>query len=156
MQETLRQLGELLLGSIPTIILFLFAFASYRYILHAPLVRVLEQRHALTTGAVEQARADVAAAEARTAEYEQRIREARQAVYRVQEARRQQALQLRAGVVQEARARASQMIADARAALERDLASAKAALEPQSDRLAGEVIRTLLKPVGAAQPGGAQ
>ena len=42
MQETLRQLGELLLGSIPTVILFVIAHLAYRFILHAPLVRVLE------------------------------------------------------------------------------------------------------------------
>lgn len=154
MQETLRQLGELLLGSIPTIILFAIAYVSYRYLLHAPLVRVLEERHALTVGAVERARADVAAAEAKTAEYEQRLREAKIAIFKSQEARRQQALQIRAQALQQARAAAGQRIAEARQALERDMTAAKSALLPESERLAGEVIRTILKPAQAAQPGG--
>ena|SRR5512146_2670943 len=156
MQETLRQLGELLLGSIPTVFLFLLAYVSYRYLLHAPLVRVLEERHALTVGAAERARADVAAAEAKTAEYEQRLREAKIAIFKAQEARRQQALQVRADAVQQARALASHRIGEARRAIESDISAAKSALLPESERLAGEVIRTILKPAHAAQPGGAQ
>lgn len=154
MQETLRQLGGLLLGSIPTIIIFLIAFAAYRYILHAPLARMLEERHALTVGATEKARADVSAAEAKTAEYEQRLREAKMAVFKAQEARRQAALQIRSNAVQEARARSQQMVSEARQALERDMAVAKARLEPETERLAGEVIRTILRPAQLA--GGAQ
>ena len=37
MDETLRQLGELLLGSIPTIILLLVVFSAYTAIVHKPL-----------------------------------------------------------------------------------------------------------------------
>ena len=156
MQETLRQLGGLLLGSIPTVILFVVAYAAYRYILHAPLARVLEERHALTVGAAERARADVAAAEAKTAEYEQRLRESKIAIFKAQEARRQQALQVRADALHQAREIAGQRIAEARQAIARDMAAAKAALLPESERLAGEVIQTILKPARAAQPGGAR
>lgn len=156
MQETLRQLGGLLLGSIPTVILFVVAYAAYRYILHTPLARVLEERHALTVGAAERARADVAAAEAKTAEYEQRLRESKIAIFKAQEARRQQALQVRADALHQAREIAGQRIAEARQAIARDMAAAKAALLPESERLAGEVIQTILKPARAAQPGGAR
>src|SRR5947209_17975235 len=96
MDETLRQLGGLLLGSIPTIIMLLVLWGAYAVIVHKPLSKVLAERRAKTQGAIEKARADVAAAEARTAEYEQRLREARMAVFRTQEARRQAALQARA------------------------------------------------------------
>ena len=77
MDEILKQLGGLLLGSIPTIILFLVLFASYRSLVHVPLTKVLAERRTRTEGASGKARADMAAAEARTAEYEQRVREAR-------------------------------------------------------------------------------
>src|SRR5215469_14254801 len=99
MDETLRQVGELLLGSIPTIILMVLLYVAYKFIVHKPLTAVLEERHSRTEGAVEKARADVAAAEARTAEYEQRLREARAAVFKAQEARRQAALQARSAAV---------------------------------------------------------
>jgi F-type H+-transporting ATPase subunit b len=150
MEETLRQLGELLLGAIPTVVLFVLVYAAYRSVVHAPLERVLGERRAKTEGAVEKARADVAAAEAKTAEYEQRLREARVAVFKAQEARRQQALQMRASIVAEARARAGQQVQEARTAIERDMNAAKSGLQAEADRLATEIIRTILKPAAAA------
>jgi len=44
MDETLRQLGELLLGSVPTVILLTLLFALYSAIVHKPLQRVLAER----------------------------------------------------------------------------------------------------------------
>ena len=65
MDQTLRQLGELLLGSVPTVILLALLYALYTTIVHKPLQRVLAERRSKTEGAVEQSRADIAAAEAR-------------------------------------------------------------------------------------------
>ncbi len=88
MDETLRQLGELLLGAVPTVILLALLYVLYTLIVHKPLRRVLAERRSKTEGAVEKSRADIAAAEARTSEYEQRLREARATLFRAQEARR--------------------------------------------------------------------
>ena len=148
MDETLRQLGGLLLGSIPTIILLLVLYGAYSVIVHRPLARVLAERHAKTEGAVEKARADVAAAEARTAEYEQRLREARAAVFKNQETRRQGALQARAAAVATARTKAREQVQQARAAIEKDKTAAQESLQADSARLAGEIIRRVLSPVG--------
>ena len=149
MDETLRQLGGLLLGSIPTIILLLVLYAAYTFIVHRPLARVLAERHAKTEGAIEKARADVAAAEARTAEYEQRLREARTAVFKSQEAHRQAALQARTAAVATARAKAGEQVQQARAAIDKDKVAAQESLQADSARLAGEIIRRVLAPVGA-------
>jgi len=146
MDETLRQLGGLLLGSIPTIILLVIVFSLYLGLVHKPLTRVLAERHSRTEGAVEKARADIAAAEARTADYEQRLREARLAIFKAQEARRQKALQRRAALVAEARTRAQQQVQEAREGMERDKAIARRALEAEAGTLAAEIIRTVLQP----------
>lgn len=151
MDETLRQLGGLLLGSIPTILLFLVTFFAYRLIVHGRLEQVLHERYQRTEGAIEKARADVASAEAKTSEYEQRLREARMAIFRAQEARRQKALAARATAMAEARERARQQVAQARSHVSEELEAAKRQLIPESDRLAGEVIRAILKPVAVAQ-----
>ena len=45
MEETLRQLGEIALGSIPTILLFLIVYTSYRFLVHNPLEKILAERH---------------------------------------------------------------------------------------------------------------
>jgi F-type H+-transporting ATPase subunit b len=136
---------------VPTIVLFVVAYLSYRYIVHGRLEQVLKERYARTEGAIEQARADIAAAEAKTAEYEHRLREAKVSIFKVQEARRAEALKTRAAAVADARELASAEVAQARARLEQELATAKAQLQPQAERLAGEVIRTILKPVAVAQ-----
>ncbi|MGZ4838143.1 MAG: F0F1 ATP synthase subunit B family protein [Terriglobales bacterium] len=151
MDETLRQLGGLLLGSIPTILLFLVTFFAYRLIVHGRLEQVLHERYQRTEGAIEKARADVASAEAKTSEYEQRLREARMAIFRAQEARRQKALAARAAAMAEARERARQQVAQARSHVSEELEAAKRQLIPESERLAGEVIRAILKPVAVAQ-----
>src|SRR5689334_6502819 len=114
MDETFRQIGELLLGSVPTIIFFLLLYALYTILVHKPLLRVLAERRERTQGAIEKARADVVTAETRTAEYEQRLRDARLALFKAQEARRAKAAQARADAVAEARKRAQAQVEQAR------------------------------------------
>jgi F-type H+-transporting ATPase subunit b len=151
MDETLRQLGGLLLGSVPTIILFLITYFAYRTIVHGKLESVLQERYVRTEGAIEKARADLAAAEAKTTEYEQRLRQAKMAVFKTQEQRRQKALAARAAALAEARERAGQQVSEAREQIAQQLEVAKRQLQPESERLASEVIRIILKPVAVAQ-----
>lgn len=153
MDETVRQIGELLLGSVPTIVYMLLLWGAYSLLVHRPLKRILGERHDRTEGAIEKARADVAAAEARTAEYEQRLREARLSVFKAQEARRQKAAQARSNAVADARTKAQTQIDKAKADIENDRQLAQTNLEAESGRMASEIIRTVLKPVavGARQ-----
>ena len=118
MDQTLHQLGELLLGSVPTVILLTLLYALYTTIVHKPLRRVLDERRSKTEGAVEKSRADIAAAEARTSEYEQKLREARAAVFRKQEEKRQAVVQSRANAVNEARTKAQTQVQAAKADIE--------------------------------------
>ncbi len=149
MDETLRQLGELLLGAIPTVIFVTLLYGLYAVLVHRPLTRVLAERRAKTEGAVEKARADIAAAEARTAEYEQRLREARVAVFKAQEARRQQAIQTRANAVAEARVNAQKQVEQARASIHKDQEAAKAGLQADASKLVNEIVRVVLRPAVA-------
>jgi F-type H+-transporting ATPase subunit b len=151
MDETLRQVGELLLRAIPTVILFVILYVSYRLLVHNRLVEVLSERRALTEGALERARADIAAAEARTAEYERSIREAKIVLYKARESRRQKALEARAAAIAEARAAADARIREARAAIQNDVAQAKRTLQSEAESLAAEIIRSILKPATFAQ-----
>jgi F-type H+-transporting ATPase subunit b len=147
MDQTLRQLGELLLGAVPTVILLTLLYALYSVIVHKPLRRTLEERHNKTEGAIEKSRADIAAAEARTAEYEQKLREARASVFRTQEARRQAALQARANAVTDARTKAESQVQAAKKAIEADRVAAEGTLQKEAAALAGEIVRRVLQPV---------
>ncbi len=154
MDEIAKQLGGLLLGSVPTVIFVVLLFGIYTAVVHKPLIKVLAERRSRTEGAIEKARADIAQAEARTAEYEQRMREARMTVFKRQEARRQQAMQTRAAAVAEARSRAQAQVEKARAAIEQDKAMAQSGLQAESGKLAAAIIRTILQPATQAPAGG--
>src|ERR1700681_3958233 len=134
MNEIFGQLGGLLLGSVPTIIFVILLFGIYTAVVHKPLTKVLAERHSRTEGAIEKARANIAQAEQGTADYEQRLREAHMAVFKSQEARRQQALQARAAAVAEARTRAQAQVEKARAAIEQDKVVAQTGLEAESGK----------------------
>jgi F-type H+-transporting ATPase subunit b len=151
MDQTLQQLGELLLAAVPTVILVALLYAIYTTVVHKPLRRVLEERRNKTEGAIEKSKADIAAADARTSEYEQRLREARAAVFRTQEAKRQAALQSRTEAVNEARARAQAQVQTAKGDIERDRVVAERTLQGQAAALAQEIVRRVLQPAGAAR-----
>ncbi|MGA7926155.1 MAG: ATP synthase F0 subunit B [Candidatus Sulfotelmatobacter sp.] len=151
MDETLRQIGGLLLGSVPTVILLALLYALYTTIVHKPLRRVLEERRSKTEGAVEKARADIAAAEARTSEYEQRLREARATVFHAQEARRKRALDARTAAMHEARNKARAQVEAAKADIQKDRQAAQEGLEGEAQTLATEIMRRVLEPAGAGR-----
>ena len=152
MDQILRQVGELLLGAVPTVVLLLLLYVVYHFLVHRPLERILEERRAKTSGAIERARADVAAAEAKTTEYENRLREAKLAIFRMQETRRKEAQAARAAAVAEARERASAQVKQSLESIASDIATAKVTLQTESERLANEIIHTILKPTGSQAP----
>jgi F-type H+-transporting ATPase subunit b len=146
MQETLHQLGRFLLGSVPTIIVLSCLYGLYTVIVHRPLQQVLMKRRELTQGAVDKSRADIAAAEGRTAEYEQRLREARAAVFRAQERQREAALQARIDAVNRAREKAQAQVAAAKKDIEEDQVAAERTLQAEAESLAQEIIKRVLQP----------
>ena len=151
MDQTLQQLGELLLGSVPTVILLAVLYALYTAVVHKPLQRVLAERRDKTEGAVDKSRADIAAAEARTTEYERKLREARAAVFRAQEARRQAVLQARTNALNEARRKAQAQVQAAKQDIENDRAEAEKALPAAAGALAQEIVRRVLAPAGGGR-----
>ncbi len=151
MDQTLRQLGELLLGSVPTVVLLALLYALYASIVHKPLARVLAERRRKTEGAIEKSRIDIAAAEVRTAEYEDRLREARATVFRAQEARRKAALDARHAALNQVREKAQAQINSAKAGMEKDREAAQSALQGEAQALANEIVRRVLEPVASAE-----
>src|SRR3569832_2350864 len=149
MNQTFRQLGELLRSAVPTMVLLLLLYAMYHYVVHRPLQRVLAERRNRTQGAVERARADIAAAEAKSIEYENRLREAKLAIFRAQEAKRHQAQQARSAAVEQARVRASEQVKQAKAQNKQQVVEARAGLQGEVERLSNEIIRTILQPAGS-------
>ncbi len=63
---------------------------AYQFLVQGPLSRTLKERRARTEGAIEDAHKAIAKAEARAAEYAEKLRQARAEVYKMREQRAKQ------------------------------------------------------------------
>ena len=148
MQLIVQQLGAMFVGAIPTTLLFILLVVSYQFLVQGPLSATLKKRRALTEGAMEDAQKAIAEAEARTAEYAAKLRQARAEVYKVREQRVKQWNSERDAALDAARKAAAVKVSQARTELEAEAAAAKQAILGSAGDLAGQVVRAVL-PVAA-------
>ena len=144
MDEILNQLGGLVLGSVPTMILFLFLVLAYGILVRRPLDRVLAERRSRTSGAVEQARLSISAAEAKTAEYEDSMRRARADIFAAREKRLKQWSTERDQALNEARAMTSDKVKAAKAEIDQSVAVARRQIEGMSEELSEQILRAVM------------
>jgi len=142
--DIVHQLGELLAGAIPTALLFLVLVLAYEFLIQGPLTAVLAKRRALTEGAMEEARKAVAAAEAKTQEYAERLRLARAEAYKLRDERMKQWNSERDAALDATRHAAGEKVRQAKAELEAEAKAARAALEAAVADLAGRAVRAVL------------
>jgi F-type H+-transporting ATPase subunit b len=150
MDETLHQLEGLLLGSVPTIFLFLLIVILYRLLVYGPLTRVLNERRERTEGAIEQANAAMAAAAAKTQEYEAQLRAARSRIFHARQLKQQQWTRERDSAVAEAHAAAQRQVEEAKSALQAQTNAGRHTIEDSIDQLAGEILAAVLPKSRAA------
>lgn len=144
MDEILAQLGDFLVGSVPTILLFLVLVVAYQYLVQKPLLKMLAERRNRTTGAVEKAHAAIAAADAKSLEYEAKLRAARMQVLKAREQRVQQWNAEREKALESARDQAHQRIQAAKGELDGEVAVARKTIEGSADQLAGQILKAVL------------
>ena len=150
MDQTLHQLEGLLLGSVPTIFLFLLIVILYRLLVYGPLTRVLNERRERTEGAIEQANAAMAAAAAKTQEYEAQLRAARSRIFHARQLKQQQWTRERDSAVAEAHAAAQRQVEEAKSALQAQTNAGRHTIEDSIDQLAGEILAAVLPKSRAA------
>jgi F-type H+-transporting ATPase subunit b len=144
MEETLQQLRILLLGSIPTILLFFLIVICYRVLVYGPLTRVLRERRERTDGAIEQANAATAAAAAKTQEYEAQLRAARGKIFAARQARQLQWAKEKDAAIVEAQEAAHRQLKEAKDALAKQSSAVHQTMEGSIDQLAGEILEAIL------------
>ncbi len=142
--EILHQLGSLIVGAVPTMILFILLVIAYGTLVRRPLERTLAERRARTTGAVEQARGAIAAAEAETAVYEDKLRSARAEIFAERERRLKQRQAERDQAVSAAREQAQTRVAGAKSEMATSLESARRQIESVVDELGERIVRAIL------------
>jgi F-type H+-transporting ATPase subunit b len=148
MSLIIQQIEALLLEAIPTMILFIVLVLAYQFLVQGPLTATLKKRRELTEGAMEDADKAIARAEARTAEYAEKLRLARAEAYKVREQRVKQWNAERDAALDAARKVAAEKLGKARAEVEAEAAAARQAIAGSAGELAGLVVRSVL-PVAA-------
>jgi F-type H+-transporting ATPase subunit b len=144
MNETLHQLEGLLLGSIPTIFLFLLLVILYRLLVYGPLTRVLDERRERTEGAIEQANAATAAAAAKTQEYEAQLRAARSRIFQARQQKQQLWNRERDNAIAEAHAAAQRQVEEAKLALQAQTEAGRRTIKDSIDELASDILAAIL------------
>jgi F-type H+-transporting ATPase subunit b len=144
MDEILHQLGELVLGSVPTMVLFILLTAAYGVLVRRPLERVLAERRARTSGAVEQARGAMAAAEAETTAYEEKLRNAKRELFQAREQKLKRWNEEREAALAEVRTSAQQRIQAARLEIEQSGAEARTKIEGLSSELSSMILDAVM------------
>jgi F-type H+-transporting ATPase subunit b len=144
MQEIIQQLAQLLLSAVPTALLFIVLVISYQFLIQGPLTATLARRRALTEGAMEDAKKAVAQAEAKAAEYAERLRQARADAFKVREQRIKQWSAERDAALDAARKSAGERVRQAAATIEEEAASARRAIQASVGELANQAVRAVL------------
>lgn len=141
-----HQLGELFLGAVPTVIIFLLFFVFMRWAFFNPILKAMAERKALIDGA----RAEAAKVEAEARQeldtYNQALKSALAKIYEEQEHARQAVLDERAQLLRAMRNRSQDEVNEAKKKIAADLAAARAEIERQTPALADEIARIILEP----------
>lgn len=144
MDEILNQLGGLVLGSIPTMVLFILLVVAYGMLVRRPLDRVLAERRLRTSGAMEQAKGAIAAAEAETTAYEEKLRAARAAIFQAREQRLKQWNEEREIALAQVREQAQTRVRGAKQEIERGVQDARVQIEDKAGELSAKILSAVL------------
>ena len=148
MQEILDQLGNLFLGAVPTVVLFIVLVLAYQTLVQGPLSAILKERRARTEGATEAAQKAIADAEAKAAEYAEKLRQARADAFKAREQRVKQLNAERDAALDAARKSAGEKVSRAKGEIDSEADAARKSIETAAPELASQVIRAVV-PVAA-------
>jgi F-type H+-transporting ATPase subunit b len=144
MDQILNQLGGLVLGSVPTIVLFILLVMAYGLLVRRPLDRVLAERRARTSGAIEQARRAIAAAEAETAIYEEKLRAAKAEIFQMREKKLKQWNAEREAALAQARQHTHDRVLGAKQEIEQSAHEARLQIAGMSEELSSRILDAVL------------
>ena len=145
MQEIVRQLGELFLQAVPTVLIILLFYFILRAIFFRPLLAAMAERDARTVGAQKAAEVAQAAAVEKAKQYQDALKQARTQVFAEQEAARKKVLDERTAVIKEARSTAAAQVASAKERIAGEVTAARREIEATVAQLSAEIARRILR-----------
>lgn len=132
-------------------VLFILLIIAYGALVRRPLDRLLAERRKRTTGAVEQARGAIAAAEAETSAYENKLRKAKAEIFQARDEKLKQWNAERDAVIEQVRRSTQERILAAKLDIEQSATTARSQIEGMSAELSSRILSAVL-PVGITQP----
>ena len=148
MDEIVQQVGALLLGAVPTLLLFVALVTAYQILVQGPLKRALAERRARTEGAVENAHKAIAQAEAKATEYSDKLRQARAEIFKMRERQARQRNAEREAALDAARKAAGVKVNEAKAEMDAETERARQSIQGTAGDLANQVVRAV-RPLAA-------
>ncbi len=143
--EIAHQLGQLFLGAVPTVIIFLLFYVFMRWAFFTPIQKAMAQRTALIEGARAEAAGVEAAAKKDLEAYHEALKKARGEIYAEQETARQAVMEERGLLLKAMRSRSHEEVSEAKRKISADSANARAQIESQTPDLAAQIARTILE-----------
>jgi len=152
MEEIGQQVGALLLGAIPTMLLFVVLVIAYQILVQKPLRRTLAERRARTEGAIENAHKAIAQAEAKAAEYSEKLRLARAEIFKMREQRAKQRNAERETALDAARKATGAKVNQAKVEIDGEAERARQVIQGLAGELANQVVQAVVPlPAGSSR-----
>ena len=145
MEDTLHNLGILLIESIPTVLFFIFLTFYLKAVLFRPLAQIMEERRKATEGVRELAQRAFEAADKRNAEWEYALQGVRAELHAQHEAKRREWTEEQERTIAAARADADRQIIEARQRIASEVENTQAQLETQVQTLGQQIVESVLR-----------
>ncbi len=144
MDETLKDLADLLVESVPTIIFFLFLVWYLRRVYFRPIAKILEERRQSTAGVRDLAQRALEAADQKQSEFERALQLARAQIHEDNEKLRRQWAHEQTETIAKARADLDAQIENAKQDLAHESDVVKSQLDSEVERLSDSIVNSLL------------
>jgi F0F1-type ATP synthase membrane subunit b/b' len=150
-----RQLGQLFLAAVPTVVLVFLFYFFLRWSFFTPIGNILAERRARIEGARRSAEASRHEAQEKLRAYRTTLKNASAQLFTEQETARRHAVEKREAAVRSARTAAQERVRAAKERQEQEFAAASAALAAPSAALGQQIAKALLAPgaPGSQGPG---
>jgi F-type H+-transporting ATPase subunit b len=144
MDQTLHDLGGIVLNGLPTFFLVLILAFFVKVLYLKPLEKVLSERFKLTEGARKAAEDSLKNADTKIAEYQDALNRARHEIYQEQAEFLQSLHAEQAETVRNLRAESDSRVAAIKLSIAKEADTARTGLEAQSEALATQIADSIL------------
>jgi F0F1-type ATP synthase membrane subunit b/b' len=143
--EILRQIANLFLQAVPTVVIVFLFYVFMRWAFFTPIQKAMAEREGKIEGARKDAAAVQAAANQDLHAYNEALKKARAEIYAEQEAARQAIVEERAKNLKAMRTLAQKEVGEAKKKIDVELDAARKQIEASAPQIAGEITRSILE-----------